>query len=447
MPHPRHATLATIALILGGVAIGTTEFVTMGLLPEIAAGVSVDIPSAGHTISAYAAGVVIGAPLLAVLGATWPRKALLVGLMVAFTVGNVLSALAPTYETLVAARFLAGLPHGAFFGVAALVAVDLARSGQAGRAVGRVMLGIPIANVLGVPGATWLGQGFGWRSAYLLVALIGLATIALIGYAVPRLPRDRTRTIRNELGALTSLQVWLTLGVGAIGFGGMFAMYSYIAPTVTQVTGLPASAVPVFLLVFGASGFVGNLVAGRMGDWSVIRSVVIGLAGLGVSLGLFALAAPYAVPALVVLALTSVLASVLVINLQLRLMQVAGTAADPRRGEQPRGPQPRERPRRVDRRGRHRRWIRLHRAVGGRRGTRGRRAGHPRHLPARPPSRPPRTRDAAATRPGGRRGRRGGRDRGGGRRVRGLTAFARRLACRSSPRSWISSGAPGKGPP
>jgi DHA1 family inner membrane transport protein len=326
VPPPRHATLATVALVLGGVAIGTTEFVTMGLLPEIAAGVSVDIPSAGNTISAYAAGVVIGAPLLAVLGATWPRKALLVGLMAAFTVGNVLSALAPTYGTLVAARFLAGLPHGAFFGVAALVAVDLARSGQAGRAVGRVMLGIPIANVLGVPGATWLGQGFGWRSAYLLVSLIGLATVALIGYAVPHLPRDRTRTVRNELGALTSLQVWLTLGVGAIGFGGMFAMYSYIAPTVTQVTGLPASAVPVFLLVFGASGFVGNLVAGRMGDWSVIRSVVIGLAGLGVSLGLFALAAPYAVPALVVLALTSVLASVLVINLQLRLMQVAGTA-------------------------------------------------------------------------------------------------------------------------
>ena len=139
-------------------------------------------------------------------------------------------------------------------------------------------------------------------------------------------PADRTRTVRSELSALTSLQVWLTLGVGAVGFGGMFAMYSYIAPTVTEVTGLPASAVPVFLLVFGASGFVGNLVAGRMGDWSVIRSVVIGMAGLGVSLALFAVAAPYAVPALVVLALVSVLASVLVINLQLRLMQVAGTA-------------------------------------------------------------------------------------------------------------------------
>ncbi|WP_392543543.1 MFS transporter [Oryzobacter telluris] len=326
MSRPRHATLATVALILGGVAIGTTEFVTMGLLPEIAAGVSVDIPAAGHTISAYAAGVVLGAPLLAVLGATWPRKALLVGLMAAFTVGNVLSALAPSYETLVAARFVAGLPHGAFFGVAALVAVDLAERGQAGRAVGRVMLGIPIANVLGVPGATWLGQNLGWRTAFWLVAVIGVATVALVAYAVPHLARDHTKTVRNELSALTSLQVWLTLGVGAVGFGGMFAMYSYIAPTVTDVTGLPASAVPLFLLVFGASGFVGNLVAGRMGDWSVIRSVVIGMGGLGVSLALFALVAQWVVPALVVLALTSVLASVLVINLQLRLMQVAGTA-------------------------------------------------------------------------------------------------------------------------
>ncbi|WP_377639703.1 MFS transporter [Oryzobacter terrae] len=326
MPQPRHATLATVALILGGIAIGTTEFVTMGLLPEIAAGVSVDIPAAGHTISAYAAGVVIGAPLLAVLGATWPRKALLIGLMAAFTVGNVLSALAPTYETLAAARFVAGLPHGAFFGVAALVAVDLAERGQAGRAVGRVMLGIPIANILGVPGATWLGQNLGWRSAYWLVAVIGIATVSLVAYAVPHLARDHTKTVRNELSALTSLQVWLTLGVGAVGFGGMFAMYSYIAPTITDVTGLSSSAVPVFLLVFGVSGFVGNLVAGRMGDWSVIRSVVIGMGGLGIGLALFALVAPYAVPAVVVLALISVLASVLVINLQLRLMQVAGPA-------------------------------------------------------------------------------------------------------------------------
>jgi DHA1 family inner membrane transport protein len=150
--------------------------------------------------------------------------------------------------------------------------------------------------------------------------------VALVAYAVPHLARDHTKTVRNELSALTSLQVWLTLGVGAVGFGGMFAMYSYIAPTITDVTGLSPSAVPLFLLVFGASGFVGSLVAGRMGDWSVIRSVVIGMGGLGASLALFALLAQYAVPALLILALTSVLASVLVINLQLRLMQVAGTA-------------------------------------------------------------------------------------------------------------------------
>lgn len=326
MPRPTHPTLATFALILGGIAIGTTEFVTMGLLPEIAAGVEVSIPTAGHTISAYAAGVVIGAPLLAVLGATWPRKALLAGLMVAFTIGNLLSALAADYGLLVGARFLAGLPHGAFFGVAALVAVDLAERGQAGRAVGRVMLGIPIANVLGVPGATWLGQAYGWRAAYLLVAVLGVATIALLMYAVPHLPGDPTATIRSELGALTSLQVWLTLGVGAVGFGGFFAMYSYIAPTVTDVSGLKASAVPLFLLVFGLSSVAGSLLAGRMGDWSVIRSIVIGIAGFGLSLGLFAVVAPQPVLALIVLSLTGILTSVLVINLQLRLMQVAGAA-------------------------------------------------------------------------------------------------------------------------
>jgi DHA1 family inner membrane transport protein len=326
VPRPRHPLLPTLALVLGGVAIGTTEFVTMGLLPQIAEGVGVDIPTAGHTISAYAAGVVVGAPLLAVVGARSPRKALLVALIGAFTVGNVLSALAPTYETLVAARFVAGLPHGAFFGVAALVAVDLAPRGQAGRAVGRVMLGIPVANVLGVPGATWLGQQLGWRSAYWLVALIGAVTVGLIAATVPHLPADRTRTVRSELGALGSLQVWLTLAVGAVGFGGMFAMYSYIAPTVTEVTGLPVSAVPVFLLAFGVGGFVGNVVAGRMGDWSVLRSVVIGMVGLGASLALFALLSPYPLPALAVLFLAAVLASVLVINLQLRLMQVAGAA-------------------------------------------------------------------------------------------------------------------------
>ncbi|QNN51073.1 MFS transporter [Phycicoccus endophyticus] len=314
------------ALVLGGVAIGTTEFVTMGLLPQVADGVAVSIPEAGRAISAYAAGVVVGAPLIAALGATLPRRALLVGLMVAFAVGNALSALAPGFGTLVGARFLTGLPHGAYFGVAALVAVDLVPRGRAGRAVGRVMLGIPIANILGVPAATWLGQHLGWRSAFWAVGALGLLTVALVATQVPHLPGDRSRTVRTELGALGSLQVVLTLLVGAVGFGGMFAMYSYITPTVTGVTGLPDASVPAVLLLFGASGFAGNLLAGRLGDWSVLRGVVIGMLGLAVSLAAFALAAPHPVLALPALALTAVLTSVLVVNLQLRLMQVAGAA-------------------------------------------------------------------------------------------------------------------------
>ncbi|MFW5470507.1 MFS transporter [Knoellia sp. CPCC 206435] len=326
MPVPRHALFATIALIVGGFAIGTTEFVTMGLLPDIAEGVSVTIPEAGHTISAYAAGVVVGAPLLAVIGATWPRKALLVGLMVAFVIGNIATALAPDYEWLLVARFVAGMPHGAFFGVAALVAVDLARSGQSGRAVSRVMLGIPFANVAGVPGATWLGQNHGWRSAYWLVVVLGVLTVGMLLAYVPHIERNIESTIRRELKGFATTQVALTLLVGAIGFGGMFAMASYIAPTVTDVTGLDASAVPIFLLASGIGGLVGTPLAGRLADWSVLRSITIGCVGMGANLVAFALTAQWWPTAIFFYFLSSVLAGILVVNLQLRLMQVAGSA-------------------------------------------------------------------------------------------------------------------------
>ncbi|KGN34102.1 MFS transporter [Knoellia sinensis KCTC 19936] len=326
MTQPRHALLATIALVVGGVAIGTTEFVTMGLLPDIAQGISVSIPEAGHSISAYAAGVVVGAPLLAMLGATWPRKELLVGLTVAFVIGNVMTALAPDYGWLLVARFVAGMPHGAFFGVAALVAVDLAAKGREGRAVSRVMLGIPIANVLGVPGATWLGQNFGWRSAYWLVAVLGIVTVGLLMAYIPHLERNIEGTIRRELQGFATVQVALTLLVGAIGFGGMFAMASYIAPTVTDVTGLDASAVPLFLLASGIGGLVGTPLAGRLGEWSVLRAITIGCVGMGVNLVAFALTAHWWPTALFFYFLSSVLAGILVVNLQLRLMQVAGEA-------------------------------------------------------------------------------------------------------------------------
>ncbi|MCW2983810.1 MAG: major facilitator superfamily 1, partial [Conexibacter sp.] len=185
---PPPLRLALLALALGGFAIGTTEFVAMGLLPQIADGVAISIPTAGHVISAYAIGVVVGAPVLAGLGARFPRRTLLVALMVAYAAGNLLSALAPSYATLMGARFLAGLPHGAYFGVAALVAADLAPPGLKARAVSRVLLGLSVANVVGVPFATWLGQTFGWRVAFAGATFLAIATAASVLRAVPSKP-------------------------------------------------------------------------------------------------------------------------------------------------------------------------------------------------------------------------------------------------------------------
>jgi DHA1 family inner membrane transport protein len=216
--------VAIVALALGGFAIGTTEFVTMGVLPDIAAGVGVDIPSAGHLISAYALGVVLGAPVLAALSARLPRRAVLVGLMAAFLVGNTLTALAPGYRTLLVARFLTGLPHGAYFGVASLVAASLVAPHLRGRAVSSVMLGLAVSLVAGVPAATWLGQNLGWRSAYWTVALLAALTVAAVLALVPSTPGRREASIRGELGALRRPQVLLTLSVGIVGFGGVFAL-------------------------------------------------------------------------------------------------------------------------------------------------------------------------------------------------------------------------------
>ncbi len=322
----RRVTLATVALAMGAFAIGTTEFVTMGLLPEIADGVGVTIPQAGHVISTYALGVVVGAPAIAVYGARLPRRGLLLGLIAVFAAGNAASALATGYGLLAGARFLSGVPHGAYLGVAALVAAALVDADHRGRAVSATMLGLPVANVVGVPAATWLGQEVGWRSAYWAVALLGVLTVALIIAFVPSSPADRGATGRRELRAFTEPQVWYTLLIGAVGFGGMFAMYSYIAPTVTDVTGLPSSAVPWFLLAFGIGGTIGTVIAGRMADWSIMRSLVVGSVGMGATLGAFTVTAQQAVAAIATVFLAAALGSVLVVNLQMRLMQVAGDA-------------------------------------------------------------------------------------------------------------------------
>ena len=326
MTTPKHSSLATIALILGGVAIGITEFVTMGLLPQIAGGVGVDIPTAGHAISAYAVGVVIGAPVLAAWGASKPRKGLLLGLVVAIIVGNVLSALAPGYDSLVGARVLAGLPHGAYFGVATLVAIDLAPAEQAGRAVGRVMLGIPIANVAGVPLVTWMGQAIGWRSAYWFVAVVALGALAMIAVFVPRIVQADANSVMQELRAFGSMQVALTFIAGSIGFGGMFAMYSYVAPLITEVAGQPERFVPVALFAFGLGGIVGNTIGGRMSDWSVLRTIVIASVGMSVVLVVLALVATWFVAAVLFVFIASLVAAILAVGVMMRLITVANSA-------------------------------------------------------------------------------------------------------------------------
>ncbi|WP_341923793.1 MFS transporter [Nocardioides psychrotolerans] len=321
-----HFALAVLALAMGGFAIGTTEFVTMGLIREIAGGVDVSIPTAGHVISAYALGVVVGAPVLAFFGAKWPRRGLLVALMAAYAVFNALSALATSFELLALARFFDGLPHGAYFGVASLVAASLAPPERKGRAVAMVMLGLSVANVVGVPATTWLGQHLGWRAAFWAVSILALVTVAMILAFVPSIPGDSEATGRRELAAFSKPQVWLTLLVGAVGFGGMFAVFSYIAPTVTELGGLGDGAVPVFLLVFGLGMVAGTWLAGELADWSIMRSLLGSSVGMGVLLVLFFFAAPHGWLLLPVAFGITTLGSVLVVNLQLRLMDVAGDA-------------------------------------------------------------------------------------------------------------------------
>jgi DHA1 family inner membrane transport protein len=318
--------LALGALALGGFAIGTTEFVTMGLLPDIADGTRVDIPTAGHLISVYALGVVVGAPVIAALSARLPRRALLVALMTAFGLGNLFTALAPGYGSMVLARFVAGLPHGAYFGVASLVAASLVPPHLRGRAVSSVILGLSAAMLGGVPLATWLGQQLGWRSAYWTVVVLAAATVAAVLAVVPPSPGRPEATVRGELSALRRPQVILTLLVGIVGFGGMFALYSYIAPVVTEVTGLSRGAVPWVLLVYGAGGVVGTAVGGRLADLALFRSLVGTLVTLAVLLTLIFLTAPWTVALLVGVFLVSVSASALAICLQLRLMETAGDA-------------------------------------------------------------------------------------------------------------------------
>jgi DHA1 family inner membrane transport protein len=319
----RHVGLAILALAVGGFTIGTTEFLTMGVLPEIARGVDVSVPAAGRVISAYALGVVVGVPILAFFGARVPRRGMLVALMAAYAAANVASALAPGYLVLAAARFVGGLPHGAFFGVASLVAAGLVAPERRGRAVASVMLGLSVANVVGVPAATWLGQHAGWRASYLMAGVLALVTMVMVLVFVPHQEAGEASGREEAKAFFGNLQVWLTMAVGAVGFGGLFAVYSYIAKTVTVVGGLGEATVPLFVLAMGLGLVLGTPLAGELAGWSVFRSMILASVATAVVMVGYWYAAPHGWLLWPVALLVTATGSVLVVNLQLRLMDVA----------------------------------------------------------------------------------------------------------------------------
>jgi len=322
---PRKVRIAEFALAIGSFAIGTGEFAAMGFLPSVASGFAIPVPEAGRIISAYALGVVVGAPLFAVLGAKVSRRNLLLVLMGLFAAGNLASALAPSFGALSVLRFVSGLPHGAYFGVASLVAAGMAGPAGRARAVGRIMLGLTIATLLGTPLATWTGQILGWRTAFAAVGALGLVTAALVAVHVPRDRPLRGAGPLRELGALREPQVWLTLAMAAVGFGGMFAVFTYITPTLVEVSGIPRAFAPFVLMVFGAGMIAGNLVGPRLADRALLPTIGGVLVWNMAVLALFALLARFA-PAAVLLVFLIGTGFAVVPAFQTRLMDVGKEA-------------------------------------------------------------------------------------------------------------------------
>ncbi|MGB4780096.1 MFS transporter [Microbacterium sp.] len=327
------ATRALLSLAVGSFGIGMTEFVVMGLLPNIAADLlpaleatdpDTAIAHTGWLITAYALGVVVGAPTIAGSVAKYPRHRVMLALAVALTVFNALTFVLPSFELVAVSRFLAGLPHGAYFGIGALVAADVLGPGKRAQGVAFVLTGLTLANVVGVPFGTLLGQQLGWRIAFLLVAAIFAVAALAIALFVPPHPGDPGRTLRAELGAFRIGQVWLTLGVGAIGFGGFFAAYSYIAPVVTDVAGAPEWAVPLVLVGMGLGMTAGNLVGGRLADVDLRGTLIGGFLVLIATQVLLALTAAWIVSLAVLVFAVGFASSALGPTIQTRLMDVAG---------------------------------------------------------------------------------------------------------------------------
>jgi len=283
------ARRALLALAVGGFAIGTGEFVMMGLLPQVASDLSVSIPKAGELISAYALGVVVGAPLLTVASVRYRRKTVLIVLMSWFAAGNLLSAVAPSFDLVLLARFATGLPHGAFFGAGAVVAGSLVERSRSNSAMAVMFAGLTVANIVGVPLTTVLGQHAGWRLVYALVGVIAVLAVLAVAVAVPSgaAPAQQA-SLRGELRAFARPEVWLVLGVAMLGGGGLFATFSYIAPMMTDVAGYADSSMTWLLVLFGLGMTVGNLAGARLSDrfpartllYSLVAEIAVALAFL-----------------------------------------------------------------------------------------------------------------------------------------------------------------------
>ncbi|WP_113654158.1 MFS transporter [Pedobacter namyangjuensis] len=255
-----------LPLTLGGLGIGITEFVMMGLLPDIAKDMGVTIPKAGYLISSYALGVVIGAPLLVLIAGKFPPKKILIALMIMFTVFNALSAFAPTFDLLFISRLLSGLPHGAFFGVGSVVASRIAEKGKAAQAVSLMFAGLTLANLIGVPLGTFIGHNFSWRFSFAVVAVVGLVTLLSLKAWLPALPANKNRDLSAELSFFKKQEAWLIIIMISIGTGGLFTWYSYIAPLMTEVAGFSSDSVTYILMLAGLGMMVGNFIGGYLAD-------------------------------------------------------------------------------------------------------------------------------------------------------------------------------------
>jgi DHA1 family inner membrane transport protein len=319
--------IAVYALAAGAFGIGTTEFVIMGLLLQVSADLGVSVPAAGLLISGYALGVFVGAPLLTLATRSLPRKTVLVALLVIFTVGNIACAMAPNYEALMAARVVTSLAHGTFFGVGSVVATGLVGPDRRASAIAMMFTGLTAATLLGVPFGAWLGLGYGWRSTFWAVSAIGVvATIVLAVFVPNTRERSETPSLRDELAVLARPQVLLGLLMTVLGYAGVFAVFTYIQPILTSITGFSDAAVSPILLVFGAGMAAGNILGGRIADKRLVPALIGTLATLAAVLVVMTPALEAKIPAVIAIGLFGAAAFATVAPLQLRVLEKAGGA-------------------------------------------------------------------------------------------------------------------------